>query len=156
MSLLMVRHGDAGDRAAWTGDDRRRPLSATGRRQADGLVKQYAEWDLQRIVSSPALRCTATVEPLAEVRGLIVEEHEALAEGAPFDHVDRLLRQLADGDGDAVLCSHADVIGAIVTAMRHRGVHLGNVPNARKAATWVVDTWPEAGRVELLPDPDGA
>ncbi|MFW6010105.1 MAG: pantoate--beta-alanine ligase, partial [Actinomycetota bacterium] len=34
MTLLLVRHADAGDRAAWTGDDRARPLSATGREQA--------------------------------------------------------------------------------------------------------------------------
>jgi len=156
MSLLMVRHADAGDRAAWTGDDRRRPLSATGRRQAEALVVQYADRDLQRILSSPALRCTATVEPVATARGLEVEEHEALAEGASFDQVDGLLRELADTDTSAVLCSHADVIGSIVTALSHREVRLGGAPSARKAATWVVDTWPDAERVELLPNPDTA
>jgi phosphohistidine phosphatase SixA len=154
MSLLMVRHADAGDRAAWTGDDRRRPLSATGRRQSEALVEQYEGRDLQRILSSPARRCTDTVEPVAVVRGLEVEEHEALAEGAPFDQIDALLRELADTD--ALLCSHADVIGSIVTALRHREVNLGNAPSARKAATWIVDTWPDAGRVELLPTPDPA
>lgn len=154
MSLLMARHADAGDRAAWTGDDRRRPLSATGRRQAEALVDQYADRDLQRILSSPARRCTATVEPVATARGLPIEEHEALAEGAPFDQIDRLLRELADTD--ALLCSHADVIGSIVTALSHREVNLGRAPSARKAATWVVDTWPDAGRVELLPNPDPA
>jgi 8-oxo-(d)GTP phosphatase len=152
MTLLVARHGDAGDRAAWTGDDRKRPLSASGRRQAEGLAKQYEGRPIERIFSSEALGCTATVEPIATARGLVVEEHEALAEGAPFDVIDRLLRQLADTD--ALLCSHADVIGAIVMALRRRGVHLGSDPSWRKAATWVIDTWPDAGRVELLPAPD--
>lgn len=151
MTLLLARHGDAGDRAAWTGDDRRRPLSASGRRQAEGLLDQYRDRPLERILSSPALRCTATVEPVATARGLDVEEHDALAEGVPFDVIDRLLRQLADTD--ALLCSHADVIGEIVLALRRRGVHLGSDPRWPKAATWVIDTWPDANRVELLPAP---
>lgn len=153
MSLLVVRHADAGDRAAWTGDDRQRPLSATGRRQAEGLLRQYADFPIDRVLSSPAVRCVATVEPVATDRGLTVEEDLALAEGAPFDVVDRLLRQVAGTD--AVLCSHGDVIGAIVTTLRRRGVRLGGDPRWRKATTWVLDDWPETVRVELLPDPAG-
>lgn len=154
MSLLVVRHGDAGDRAAWTGDDRRRPLSATGRRQAEALVGQYADHPIDRVLSSPALRCTATVEPVAAARGLVVEEDEALAEGAPFDVVDRFLRRMADTD--AVLCSHGDVIGAIVITLRRRGVHLASDPSWRKATTWVLGTWPDPARTTLLPDPESS
>ena len=41
-AVLLVRHGDAGDRDRWQGDDRVRPLSPQGRRQALGLVEQLS------------------------------------------------------------------------------------------------------------------
>lgn len=151
MTLLLVRHADAGDRAAWTGDDALRPLSATGKAQAEALVDQLAERPIARVLSSPAVRCTATAHPLAEARGLAVEEEEALAEGAPFDLIDRLLR-LAQRD-DVLLCSHGDVIGAIITDVRRRGIHLADPPRWAKGSTWVLDTWPEPHLVELIPPP---
>lgn len=148
----MVRHAAAGDRAAWTGDDRRRPLSATGRAQATALAMRFADHDLERIVSSPARRCLDTVEPLAELRGLIVEDDEALAEGAPFDVIDRLLRRL--GDTPTLLCTHGDVVGAVVTTVRRRGVHLGAPPRWPLASAWVLDGWPDTEHASFLPTPD--
>lgn len=151
MTLLLVRHADAGDRAAWTGDDRQRPLSATGRRQSDALAALHRDRPLDRVLSSPARRCVDTVEPIAEERGLIIEEEDALAEGASFDLTDRLLRRVADED--VLLCSHGDILAAIVTTLRRRGA-LRDPPSWRKASTWVIESWPDPGRVELIPEPD--
>jgi phosphohistidine phosphatase SixA len=78
--LYLVRHADAGDRATWAGDDRRRPLSERGQRQAEKLIRAFAEIDLTRVVSSPYDRCVQTVQPLALSRGLRVETTEALVE----------------------------------------------------------------------------
>lgn len=151
MTLLLVRHADAGDRAAWTGDDLARPLSATGRRQSEELAGMLAGRDLTRILSSPAKRCVDTVAPLAAAIGLDVEEDVNLTESTPFEEVDQLL--LGIGTQDVLLCSHADVIGAALTALWRRG-HLANRPNARKLATWLVDGWPDPTRVELLNPPE--
>lgn len=150
MTLLLVRHADAGDRAAWTGDDLSRPLSATGRQQSDALAEMLADRDLTTILSSPAKRCVDTVAPLAAARGLEVEVDLALTEGTDFEQVDRLLTRF--GDQDALLCSHADVIGSALTALWRRG-HLAGRPNARKLATWLVEGWPDPSRVELLNPP---
>ena len=46
------------------------------------------------IVSSPAVRCLRTVEPLAADRGLDVVEDDALREGMPLAPVRRLARDL--------------------------------------------------------------
>jgi broad specificity phosphatase PhoE len=151
VTLLLVRHADAGDRAAWTGDDARRPLSASGRAQAEALVEVLADRAVTRVLSSPAVRCTATAEPIAAARGLDVEAEEALAEGAPFDVVDRLLHRHR-GD-DVLLCSHGDVIGALITSVRRRGIHLTDPPRWAKGSTWVLDDWPEPRLVELVPPP---
>lgn len=151
MTLLLVRHADAGDRAAWTGDDLARPLSATGRAQSDALAALHADRPLEVILSSPARRCVDTVAPLAEARGLPVERTDVLAEGAGFEALDHLLTRLTAQD--ALLCSHADVIGAALTALWRRG-HVPQRPNPRKVATWVVEGgWPDPNRVELLAAP---
>ena len=79
--LLLIRHAHAGDRARWRGPDDQRPLSEKGWRQARGLVPLLSDDGLARIRSSPSLRCVQTVLPLAEARGLQVEEDPRLHEG---------------------------------------------------------------------------
>ena len=78
--VLLVRHARAGERDEWRGDDRLRPLDERGDRQAGELVGLLRDYDFDRIVSSPALRCLQTVEPLASARGLKIEEREELWE----------------------------------------------------------------------------
>jgi broad specificity phosphatase PhoE len=107
MPLLVVRHARAGKRREWQGDDRLRPLDEKGRRQAAGLVGLLARFDIARITSSSHLRCTQTVEPLSEQRGLPIEERRELEEGASLDETLALLRELGD---EAVLCTHGDVL----------------------------------------------
>jgi len=69
----LVRHAHAGDKRAWAGPDRLRPLSEPGRREANGLLTQLGDDPITRILSSPTVRCLQTVEPLARRRGLPVE-----------------------------------------------------------------------------------
>ena len=42
--LIVVRHGDSGDKAHWDGPDLLRPLSPLGRRQAQGLVLRLEDF----------------------------------------------------------------------------------------------------------------
>ena len=107
MPLLVVRHARAGKRREWQGDDRLRPLDEKGRRQAAGLPGLLARFEIARIASSPYLRCTQTVEPLGEQRGLPIDERRELEEGASLEETLALLRELGD---DAVLCTHGDVL----------------------------------------------
>ena len=76
--LLLIRHARAGDRHAWDGDDRVRPVDDRGRLQSVALVEALADFKIDRIVSSPYLRCVQTVEPLAEALGLEIELDEQL------------------------------------------------------------------------------
>ena len=74
----LVRHAHAGDKRAWQGPDRLRPLSAAGRQEPHGLLTQLRDGRISRILSSPAVRCHQTVQPLAERRDLRVETADAL------------------------------------------------------------------------------
>ena len=85
--MILLRHAWAGDRNDWEGDDHRRPLDKRGRKQAKRLVEKLADYEIQRILSSPRDRCVQTVEPLARARGLEIELCDELSEQ----------RQLTDG-----------------------------------------------------------
>jgi phosphohistidine phosphatase SixA len=108
MAIILARHGSAGKRGAWSGDDRLRPLDARGRTQAKGIASALADRNVDRILSSPYVRCVQTVEPLAAALGLEVEERLELAEGAGPSAPSALLEELADHV--AVLCTHGDVV----------------------------------------------
>ena len=132
--LLVVRHAHAGQRGGWSDDDRLRPLSEEGRRQAVELAETLVVHRPGRILSSPAVRCIATVEPLADRLGLKVEVDERLAEGASDADAASLLREV----DHAALCTHGDVIPLLL----HRLTDAGMTPEQGlrwpKASTWVV------------------
>jgi 8-oxo-dGTP diphosphatase len=107
VALLVVRHARAGKPAEWQGDDRLRPLDEKGWRQARGLPAFLSPHPLGRLVSSPALRCTQTLEPLAAERGLELETASELMEGSPGEEAFALLRELGDR---AAVCTHGDVL----------------------------------------------
>lgn len=152
MPLLLLRHVHAGDREDWVGDDRHRPASERGLRQARALVEAYAALPVTRVLTSPYSRCVQSVEALAAARGLTVEETDDLAEGTPPDVVRRLLARLSGED--AVLCSHGDVIGSVVQDWHFRGVDLGpEGPRWQKASTWLVEGDPRLPAVRYLPPP---
>ncbi|MDQ6614170.1 MAG: histidine phosphatase family protein [Actinomycetota bacterium] len=138
MTLLLIRHSHAGSRKDWSGDDRLRPLSAKGRRQARALVTQLEPWAPSRVLSSPYRRCIETVKPLADELGLKVEEVDELAEGAGHEAV-ALVRSLHDSH--VALCTHGDVIPEILVALADEDrLDLGPAPRQAKGSTWVLNS----------------
>jgi phosphohistidine phosphatase SixA len=141
MPLLLFRHATAGHRRPGDDDDHLRPLDERGRRQADALPGQYAGFDVERVLTSPYVRCRQSVEPLAESLALPVEERAELAEGAGEAETHGLIAHVAGAT--AVLCTHGDVLEAL----------LGEEPE--KGSTWVVDPdgHDNLRRREYLPPP---
>lgn len=135
MTVYLVRHAKAGERGAWEGDDRLRPLTKAGRRQAEGLVERLQPFGVQRIISSPHTRCVQTVEPLANRRRLRVEESDSLAEGAGLASLLGLLKELSGTD--LVLCSHGDVIWELLDHLLDTSL-IRNSPAFQKGSTWVL------------------
>lgn len=86
MKLLIIRHGPAGDRAAWEAegrDDRLRPLTPDGkkevRRVAKGLATLVPKIDL--LATSPLVRAAQTAEIVADHSGCKSVTLEPLAPG---------------------------------------------------------------------------
>jgi 8-oxo-dGTP diphosphatase len=112
VTLFLVRHGSAGHRASWEGEQRIRPLDERGRRQARALVELLEGEPIERILSSPAFRCVQTVEPLAAARGLEIELREELTEERQADEGAALVRALL-GD-HVVVCGHRGLQDAVL------------------------------------------
>src|ERR1700674_972388 len=136
-ALYFIRHAKAGSRSHWQGDDRARPLSKSGVRQAEGLVSVLGSDAISAVFSSPYLRCVQTVEPLARARRLAVQETRHLAEGARLKGAYRFIED-PDLD-DAVLCTHGDVIQELVADLIRRRIVKASQVELDKGSIWVVE-----------------
>ena len=155
--LYFVRHAKAGSRSAFKGDDRLRPLSGPGRRQAKAIAKRLApmlgDSGVTTFYSSPSIRCIDTLQPLAKAVGAVVETDDRLFEGRSYVPVLDMLWSLPDG---TVLCSHGDVIPETIGALERRGCVFTSAPDWRKASVWVLERSKKGEIVsaESWPPPD--
>lgn len=94
LDLVLVRHADAGDPAAWTGPDASRPLSSKGRKQASRLARFLREIGLEpdAIITSPKIRAAETAAAIGEAVGIEVRIDERLAEGFGLAELDGIVR----------------------------------------------------------------
>jgi 8-oxo-dGTP diphosphatase len=118
MPLLLLRHASAGDRDAWRGEDRARPLDKRGRRQAEAVVALLSPYRIEAILTSPAVRCLQTVEPIASARHVDLEVREELAEDRQETDGGALVRSLAGRD--IVVCGHGGLERALPASPRWR------------------------------------
>ena len=159
MELLVVRHAHAGDRATWTGEDRIRPLTERGVRQAAALAGALAASGPARILTSPATRCRQTVEPLGAATGITVSDDKRLFEGTHGPDIASLVDDAAGeiDTGSVVLCTHGDIVPRILDELIDRGLHHEGRMEWSKASTWVIrridGDWRDA---RYLPPPDRA
>ncbi|TLM98172.1 MAG: histidine phosphatase family protein [Actinobacteria bacterium] len=97
--LYFFRHGDAGDKSAWSGDDRERPLSPIGRIEAQGVSSRLAEMRFapEVIITSPLARASQTAEILAaELPGVPLLVDNRLAPGFAVRELAELLAENRD------------------------------------------------------------
>jgi phosphohistidine phosphatase SixA len=140
---LLVRHAHAGDKRHWSGPDAERPLSVRGWSQAEGLLDTLADFRVERLLTSPSLRCRQTLLPLAAALDLDLESVDELGTDGDMDHLVDLLAA-RDSDG-AVLCTHGEVLGELFARFRTRGeVRRGDVRaegrlRYEKGSTWVLE-----------------
>ncbi|SRR5258706_8324645 len=156
MTVFVVRHADAKSRANWPHSDETRPLTKKGAAQAEGLVDLLHLHPITRVISSPFVRCIETVAPLASKMGQRVEENDALEEGADPSLTYDLLRKLARESGDAVLCTHGDLVPELLRLATRDGLTLEDAPRWAKGSTWIIEgDGKRFKRGRYLPPPEG-
>jgi 8-oxo-dGTP diphosphatase len=151
-TFYVVRHAKAGSREKWSGDDRKRPLTPKGIKQAQDLVDVLVLYPVASIFSSPYLRCVQTVQPLAKRLRLKVEQSVSLAEG---HGVEGLREFFSEKDLDhAVLCTHGDVVWELVEYLVKRKIVRAGEGGFDKGSTWIIHVGDEDPvKARYLPAP---
>jgi 8-oxo-dGTP pyrophosphatase MutT (NUDIX family)/phosphohistidine phosphatase SixA len=124
--LLIVRHAKAKPRSSWSKAEGDRPLAATGMRQAQAVGRLLQAWKPGRIVSSPWLRCVATIAPYAKAADAKVKLNEALTEhrhGRSPHKTAAVVEALFDKQRAVAVCTHRP---ALPTVLKQLSKHMSS------------------------------
>jgi 8-oxo-dGTP diphosphatase len=138
VTIHLVRHASAGLRGSGPAD-LERPLDEDGFEQARRLVDALADSGIERILTSPALRCRQTVEPLAAKLGIEIEMVPDLVEGRRAAPVVAMINRLVSAGSSAVLSSHGDMIPLVLEVLSATGVPLAG-DKCQKGSIWELRT----------------
>jgi hypothetical protein len=75
-------------------------------------------YGIRRVVSSPAVRCTQTVEPFAHSISTFLEIDDRLSEDTRASQVQRSMDALLDRKSPVVLCTHRPTLSWIFDSVR--------------------------------------
>lgn len=140
-TVLIVRHGTAGSRSRYKGDDSLRPLDKHGRAQAESLVGQLLAFGATTLYAADRVRCHQTLAPLAEELGVDIHNEPALTEEAyTSDHKTARNRVLdiAAHSGIPVICTQGKVIPDLIAWWCERAHVRPQTTGNRKGSTWVL------------------
>ena len=147
-TVLVIRHGTAGRKSRFSGDDTERPLDKRGRAQAEALVPQLLAFGASDVYAADRLRCHQTVEPLAEELGVTVHNEPTLTEESyaksPKRARQRVLR-IAKQEGTPVICTQGKVIPDLIAWWCERDGVRPDKSRNHKGSTWVLSL--SAGRL---------
>jgi 8-oxo-dGTP diphosphatase len=140
-SVLIVRHGSAGSKSRFSGDDKIRPLDKKGRAQAEALVAQLSAFGPTDVYAADRLRCHQTVEPLAEELGVTINNEPTLTEEAYAENPKRGRRrvlQIAGSHRTPVICTQGKVIPDLIAWWCERDGVRPDKSRNQKGSTWVL------------------
>lgn len=140
-TVLVVRHGTAGRRSRFSGDDTKRPLDKKGRAQAEALVPQLLAFGATDVYAADRVRCHQTMEPLAAELGVSISNEPALTEESYAKNPKRARRRvlrIAAQSGTPVICTQGKVIPDLVAWWCERDGVRPDKSRNHKGSTWVL------------------
>ena len=144
-TILIVRHGTAGSKSRYKGDDRLRPLDKHGRAQAESLTGQLLAFGADTLYAADRVRCHQTLEPTAEELGVRIDSEPLLTEEAYADDRKparrRILEIAATAEGTPVICTQGKVIPDLIDWWCERDGVRPDKSRNRKGSTWVMSSW---------------
>jgi 8-oxo-(d)GTP phosphatase len=140
MLVLLVRHGHAGSKRQWVGDDKTRPLNEQGLAEAQALVPLLTPFAPVRILSIPYQRCLQSITPLAHAIGISVQCSPSLVPEAGGAATKFAYNVSFNGSSAVVLCTHGEVIHDMQSRLGLHGVPNFNADAPReKASVWILE-----------------
>jgi 8-oxo-(d)GTP phosphatase len=140
-TMLIVRHGTAGSKSRYKGDDRKRPLDKHGRAQAESLVGQLLAFGAGELYAADRVRCHQTLEPLAEELGTTIHNESILTEEAYSENRKAARHRILDiaaAGGTPVICTQGKVIPDLIAWWCERDGVRPDKSRNRKGSTWVM------------------
>jgi 8-oxo-(d)GTP phosphatase len=140
-TVLIVRHGTAGSKSRYKGDDRKRPLDKHGRAQAESLVGQLLAFGASELYAADRVRCHQTLEPFAEELGATIHDEPALTEEAYSENrkaARHRILEIAAAGGTPVICTQGKVIPDLIAWWCERDGVRPDKSRNRKGSTWVM------------------
>ncbi|HEY5231205.1 MAG TPA: NUDIX domain-containing protein [Galbitalea sp.] len=167
-AVIVVRHGKAVPAEAWDGPDATRPLLLRGAAQSAGIAPAIAAYRPEKILTSTAVRCVATIAPLAALLGIRAKEIVGLSQDeyeSDESTIAQVLAKRMKSKKTAVLCSHGPVIPEVIRelAMLTTTPHTSDVASMAELSTGefsvlhISSQHPKSGFVAMethSPDPD--
>jgi len=140
-TVLIVRHGTAGSKSRYKGDDRKRPLDKHGRAQAESLVGVLLSFGADVLYAADRVRCHQTLEPLAEELGATIQNEPLLTEEAYADNrkaARHRILEIAAAGGTPVICTQGKVIPDLIAWWSERDGVRPDKSRNRKGSVWVM------------------
>lgn len=140
-AVLIVRHGKAGRKSRYRGDDRGRPLDKYGRAQAESLTPVLLAFGATDLHAADRLRCHQTIEPLARQLSIGIRNEPALTEEAYAEDRQRARKrtlEIASMSGTRVICTQGKVIPDLLRWWCERDGVLPDKSRNRKGSAWVL------------------
>ena len=140
-TVLIVRHGTAGSKSRYKGDDRKRPLDKHGRAQSESLVGVLLAFGANVLYAADRARCHQTIEPLAEELGATIHNEPLLTEEAYAENrkaARHRILEIAAAGGTPVICTQGRVIPDLIAWWCERDGVRPDKSRNRKGSTWVM------------------
>jgi 8-oxo-dGTP diphosphatase len=140
-TVMIVRHGTAGSKSRYKGDDRKRPLDKHGRAQAESLVGVLLAFGADTLYAADRVRCHQTLEPLAEELGTAIHSEPLLTE-EEYPESRKAARhrvlEIAASGGTPVICTQGKVIPDLIAWWCERDGVRPDKSRNRKGSVWVM------------------
>ena len=116
-AVIVLRHAKALAHGQWAQEDASRPLTERGISQSHNIVPTLKAWKPKKLISSTAVRCQSTIEPLATVLDKKVKTTDKISqhayEGGSAD-VRSVVGKVVRKRKTTVLCTHGPVAPVVM------------------------------------------
>ena len=112
-ALIMLRHGKALAREEWLGGDEDRPLDQRGSLQAKRMISIYQAFNIEKVITSDAIRCYDTVEPLTKALDLKLKVEKVISEQSwkkDKELAIEFAKEIIKDERTILVCSHNPVV----------------------------------------------
>ncbi len=112
-ALIMLRHGKALAREEWLGGDEDRPLDQRGSLQAKRMISIYQAFNIEKVITSDAIRCYDTVEPLTKALDIKLKVEKDISEQSwkkDKELAIEFAKEIIKDERTILVCSHNPVV----------------------------------------------